>query len=79
MGCHTAGVTQVVWGGQGLIYSAARYASLSLSHSLSLSLTLSLTHSLTHSLCLPRDCTINVWRAADGVLVRYVMAGYFLG
>ncbi len=40
MGCHTAGVTQVVWGGQGLIYSAAR------------------------------DCTINVWRAADGVLVR---------
>ena len=31
---------QVVWGGQGLIYSAAR------------------------------DCTINVWRAADGVLVR---------
>ena len=40
MGCHTAGVTQVAWGGQGLIYSAAR------------------------------DCTINVWRASDGVLVR---------
>jgi ribosome assembly protein 4 len=40
MGCHTAGVNQVAWGGQGLIYSAAR------------------------------DCTINVWRASDGALVR---------
>jgi ribosome assembly protein 4 len=40
MGSHSAGVTAVLWGGDGLIYSAAR------------------------------DCTINVWRAKDGSMVR---------
>jgi WD40 repeat protein len=40
MGSHTASVTAVKWGGDGLLYSAAR------------------------------DCSINVWSAEDGRLVR---------
>jgi ribosome assembly protein 4 len=40
MSSHTAAVTAVKWGGEGLIYSAAR------------------------------DCTINVWAAEDGRMVR---------
>jgi ribosome assembly protein 4 len=40
MSSHTAALTAVKWGGEGLIYSAAR------------------------------DCSINVWSAADGCLVR---------
>ena len=40
MSNHTQAITQVKWGGDGLIYSAAR------------------------------DCSINVWAAADGRMVR---------
>lgn len=40
MSNHTQAVTQVKWGGDGLIYSAAR------------------------------DCSINVWAASDGRMVR---------
>ena len=43
MSSHTQAITQVKWGGDGLIYSAAR------------------------------DCSINVWAAADGRLVRRCM------